>query len=281
MTQQEQRYAITQGTRLLQALSAEGKYIFDTDEAKKVAEKLDIGAKSLSWLLYELVRGGWLSRIKRGLYVGTGKLPGEAQVHPYAIATRLVSPSAISHWSAMNHHGLTEQLPRNVMAMTTRKVYPPSLRQEEKKGSKEKHAWEVDGIRYDYITVTPEHFFGIEQVWIDQMFRVPITDKERTMLEGFASPQSFGSMSEILGILEEHLKTLEVSKLIEYALKYNSIAVIKRLGWALEQMGVPSRKLYALKDHPATGYRLLDPTKPKQGSYDSRWMIQNNLKATP
>jgi predicted transcriptional regulator of viral defense system len=279
MVKEQTGYAITQGTRLLQALLAEGRYIFDMGEAKEVAAQLDMRPERLKWLLFELVQGGWLSRLKRGLYVGTGKLPGEAHVHSFAIATRLVTPAAISHWSAMSHHGLTEQLPQHVMAITPQKIYPPSLRQKEGKRDKEKHAWEIDGVRYEYMTITPEHFFGIEQVWVDQMFRVPITDKERTLLEGFASPQTFGSLSEILGILEEHLKELDVPKLIQYALQYNRIAVVKRLGWALEQMSIPHKKLQPLKDYPASGYRLLDPTKPKQGSHDSRWMIQNNLKA--
>lgn len=279
MSQSEQGYAITQGTRLLQELVGTGKYIFDIEEAKQAAGRLNIKPERLKWLLFELVQGGWLSRLKRGLYVGTGKLPGEAQIHSFAVAARLVIPAAISHWSAMNHHGLTEQLPRNVMAMTTQKVYPPSLRRKEDNQRRGKHAWEIDGIRYEYITVKPEHFFGIEQVWVDQMFRVPITDKERTVLEGFASPHTFGSLSEVLGILEEHLTAIDVPRLIGYALQYNAIAVIKRLGWALEQMSVSTKKLQPLKDYPASGYRLLDPTKPKQGSYDSRWMVQNNLKA--
>lgn len=166
--------------------------------------------------------------------------------------------------------------------MTTQKVYPPSLRSAGREGGEikkqGKHAWIIEGLRYDYVTVKPDHFFGIEEVWIDQMFRIPITDKERTLLEGFAFSKVFGSLSEVLGILEEHLKSFDITKLVEYAIQYDSIAVIKRLGWALDQVGIPLKRLQSLKEYPATGYRLLDPTKSKVGNYDSRWMIQNNLK---
>jgi predicted transcriptional regulator of viral defense system len=274
----EKSYSMNQGTRLLQGLINKGKLIFDMAEAKETAKQLNIPVEQLPVLLHHLAKDEWIIRLKRGLYAGSGKLPGGTIINPFVIATRLVDPGAISHWSAMNHHGLTEQLPRNVTVMTTQKVYTPSMRSKNKK-SGQKHGREIDGVRVEYVTVKATHYFGIEQIWIDQHFKISITDKERTLLEGFSSPRSFGSLSEILGILEEHLGELDVDKLIAYALQYDNIAVVKRLGWALEHLGIDADRLQQLRDYPATGYRLLDPTKPKRGKYESRWMIQNNLKA--
>ncbi|MEB3287912.1 MAG: type IV toxin-antitoxin system AbiEi family antitoxin domain-containing protein [Vampirovibrionales bacterium] len=267
-----------QGTRFLQELASKSCFIFDMAEAHAVAQKLGIPEPQLKVVLHRLVKGGWITRIRRGLYIGTGKLPGEASVHSFAIATHLVTPSAISYWSALNYHELTEQLPRNITVMTTQKAQPPSIRDKSRK-EKGGHAWIIEDVRYEYIQVKPKYFFGIEHVWIDQTFRIPITDKERTLLEGFASPRIFGNLSEILGIIEENLNSIDISKLIEYALQYGSIAVVKRVGWSLEHMGVSAKKLQKLRDYPATGYQLLDPTQQKQGIYESRWMLQNNLKA--
>lgn len=274
----EKSYSMNQGTRLLQGLTSKGKLIFSMKDAKEAAKGLEIPEKQLPVLLHHLAKDEWIIRLKRGLYAGSGRLPGGTILDPLVIATSLVEQGAISHWSAMNYHGLTEQLPRSVTVMTTEKVYTPSMRSKDKKTG-QKHAREFDGVRLEYVTVKPEHYFGIEQVWIDQHFKVSITDKERTLLEGFVSPRTFGSLSEILGLLESHIHELDVDKLIAYALKYDTISVIKRLGWALEQLGIESERLQALRDYPATGYRLLDPTKPKRGHYESRWMVQNNLKA--
>ena len=83
--------------------------------------------------------------------------------------------------------------------------------------------------------VKSEFFFGIEEVWVDQDFKVPVTDKERTMLGGFASPRMFGGMGEVLGILEQHVGEFDIEKLVAYALRYGKSSVIKRVGWALEQ----------------------------------------------
>jgi predicted transcriptional regulator of viral defense system len=140
-----------------------------------------------------------------------------------------------------------------------------------------KHVWEVDGIRYEYVSVIPDHFFGIEEVWVDGHFRVPITDKERTTLETFISPRQFGGIGESLESLEEHLHELDLEKLVGYAVRYGKASVAKRLGWALERANVSSDPLNPLRDMPIKGFRVLDPTRPRRGTYDKRWMIQNNL----
>jgi predicted transcriptional regulator of viral defense system len=225
------------------------------------------------------VAGGWIRRLRDGLYAGTGTLLGDVDIHPFAIATHLVSPSAISHWSAMSHHGLTEQIPRAVTAFTPKRFMTPSMRTTAKQGSMSKQAWEVEGVRYEYVIVKPEFFFGIEEIWVDQNFKVPITDKERTMLEGFASPRLLGGMGEVLGILSEHISEFDLHKLVGYALRYGKASVIKRLGWALEQAGAPVSVSAPLAEVPISGYRVLDPTRPRTGPCDGRWMIQNNLAA--
>ncbi|MDQ7784754.1 MAG: type IV toxin-antitoxin system AbiEi family antitoxin domain-containing protein [Desulfomonilaceae bacterium] len=269
-------YSHTKGLRLLQELANEGRFIFTVAEAKISASRVGISERYVSQLLPHLENAGWLIRLRRGLYAGTGSLPGGIRVHPFAIATRLVEPSAISHWSAMSHHGFTDQIPHVVTAFTPRKVVTPTMR-EPKKETRGKHAWVAAGIRYEYVSVIPDHFFGLQEVWVDEHFRVPITDMERTILETFISPRLFGGIGEALQTLDEHNKELELEKLIGYAVRYGKASVAKRLGWALERLDVPSESLDSLQSIPVKGFRLLDPTRPRRGLYDKRWMIQNNL----
>lgn len=284
--QTEEPYGNRHGIRLLTHLADEGRFVFTTRDAREVASKLKIPEGYLRQLLSRLDRSGWITRVRRGLYTGTGRLPGQTDVHPWVIATRLAVPSAVSHWSAMHYHGLTEQIPLAVTATTPRKVVTPSMR----KGaadvvsasrSGQKHAWEIRGARYEYMTVRPEHFFGAEEVWVDELFSVPITDRERTMLDGFISPRFFGGMGEVLGILEDHLTELDLEKLAAYALRFNRGSVVKRLGWSLERLDVAKGIFSPLLALPVRGYRVLDPTRPQSGKYDPRWMIQDNLTPHP
>lgn len=132
-------------------------------------------------------------------------------------------------------------------------------------------------MEYEYYTVAADRFFGIEEVWVDEHFRIPIYDRERSLLDGFAAPRLFGGLAEALGILEEHSGELDLEKLVRYALRYGKASVAKRLGWALDRAGAPRRVTAPLAKLPMDGARVLDPTRPREGKYDERWMVQENL----
>ena len=222
---------------------------------------------------------GWVQRLRRGLFAGTGSLPGEQHLHPFAVATKLIEPSAISHWSALQYHGLTEQLPQYITVTTPRKVVTPSMRKSVDRGPIDKHRWTVGAEEIEFVTVHPDHFFGIEQVWVDQLFRVPITDRERTLLDLCIFPRRFGGTTEVLGIFEEHWAACDLARLVAYAVQYGTVVVAKRLGWTLETVGVPLPVIESLLAMPATSYGLVDPSRPHTGPYEPRWRMRNNLRA--
>jgi predicted transcriptional regulator of viral defense system len=272
----DDRLRNTKGLSLLQELLDHSRFIFTVEEAKIAGWKIGISYNYLLQVLSHLEKAGWIIRLRRGLYAGTGSLPGGVQVHPFAVATRLVDPSAISHWSAMSYHGFTDQIPHIVTAFTPQKVFTPTMRRSNAKIGR-KHSWEIWGARYEYVTVIPDHFFGIEDVWVDERFRIPITDKERTILETFVSPRLFGGIGEALETLEEHIHELDLEKLVGYSVRCGKASAIKRLGWALERLDSPQEFVDRLEKIPIKGFRLLDPTRPRRGPYEKRWMIQNNV----
>lgn len=272
-------YGETQGIRLLRELANEGHFVFSITDAREVANQIGISATYLRTLLTQLIRSGWLIRLRQGVYAGMGSLPGDVQIHPFVVATQIVQPAAISHWSAMHHHGFTQQVPQVVTAITPKKIVTPSMRKSSDSSRQTHHAWEIGGVRYEYINVKSEHYFGIEEVWIDQNFRIPITDRERTLLDMFANPRLFGGMGETLTVLEEHAHEIDVCKLVNYALRYGKGSAAKRLGWSLERVGITEEVTSPLASIPTNGFRILDPTRPHYGPCDKRWGIQNNLES--
>lgn len=266
-----------QGTRLLKELCLRGKRIFNMRDAEAVAIFEKIPLNQLKKILSSLAKHKRVLRLRRGLYVSIGLLPEQTNAHPFVISAYLIQPSAISHWSALQHHGLTEQIPQIVTASTPNKIVTPSMREKQTQHSKTKHMWEIDGIHYEYINVQQKHFFGIEKIWLDEHFQVSITDKERTLLDIFIYSKMFGGIGEALGILENSLATINIQKLINYAVQYDKKSLAKRLGWALEYFGVPVKLLDPLLKFPMTYYCRLDPSAPAIGPCDKHWMIQNNL----
>src|SRR5690348_13984319 len=92
-------YAGITGIRLLERLSELHGELFGSDDAVEAAGSLGITSSHTYKLLHELTRSGYIRRLAKGLYVVQSPLAGGVAPHTFAIATRLVRPSAISHWS--------------------------------------------------------------------------------------------------------------------------------------------------------------------------------------
>ena len=120
--------------------------------------------------------------------------------------------------------------------------------------------------------------FGIEEVWVEEA-RIKMIDPERTLLDGLMAPHYCGDFSEVLHAFEMRKSKLDLQRIIGYALKLDA-ATAKRLGWVLEHQGVKASRLKELQAVPIKGYRVLDPTGPRRGPCNSRWMIQENLPGT-
>jgi len=190
------------------------------------------------------------------------------------IAMALVNPAAISHWSALHHYGLTEQIPRKVYVLTTTGASVPRTRGT--KVERVSDGYPVGDTVYQFVQVKPERYFGTQKVWVDEA-RVTATDPERTLLDGLSKPQYCGDFAEVLHAFEARGTALDVERIVGYALRLDA-ATAKRLGWVLEQQGVDSSKLERLAAIFIKGYRKLDPTGPRKGPYSRQWMIQENLQ---
>ncbi len=244
-----------------------GRAAFTTEEAQTtLAYK---GEDSTQKFLERLQTKGWIRRIRRGRFAviplssGHDRTP---QLHEFVVAMELVSPAAIAYWSALNHNGMTEQLPRTVFVATDHPVRrPPS---------------EVLGVSYKIISLRPEKFFGIVKDWIDEM-PFMVTDREKTIIDGLDLPQYAGGVEEISKALSTAWTQLDEAKLRKYAAKIGNSAVAKRLGYLMETLGLGNveklRKAVAL----APGFSLLDPTMPHNGKYNRRWglLINTEIKA--
>jgi predicted transcriptional regulator of viral defense system len=261
------------GIELVRLLAAEGDRVFSTDRARELAPKVGLKDAYLWEALYHLRRNGWIVSLRRGLYALSPTVPGVTPAHEFEIAMALVEPAAISHWSALHHHGLTEQAPRKVFVLTTTNASVPRMRGP--KAKRNGQGFRVGDTTYQFVQVRPKRFFGTERVWIGEA-RVTITDPERTLLDGLSMPQYCGDFAEVLHAFEVRSSDLDLQRIIEYALKLDA-ASPKRLGWVLERQGVDPAKLEQLAALPIKGYRTLDPTGPRKGPTNTRWMIQENL----
>ncbi|MGH7269926.1 MAG: type IV toxin-antitoxin system AbiEi family antitoxin domain-containing protein [Polyangiaceae bacterium] len=261
------------GVALLRALAEQGRSTFTVADARQAGVAVGVADSYLSVLLHRLQRAGLIRRLKHGTYALATGLPGFPEAHAFALGMALVQPSAVSGWAALNHHGLTEQIPRVITLTTPKRVVTPAMRGAVRTAPS---TGDVAGQKFEIVTVVPSHFFGDEELWLGDS-KVRMFDRERALLDCFALPRRFGGLAEGLGILEEHLQQLDLKKLVAHAKRYGKAAVARRVGYALEHVGAAAGVVEPLQAVPMQGVRPLDPTRPAEGERNRRWGLIENL----
>ncbi|MFP4083155.1 MAG: type IV toxin-antitoxin system AbiEi family antitoxin [Candidatus Aminicenantes bacterium] len=261
------------GVELVRRLAAEGYRIFSVNRAREYASEVGLRDTYLREALYHLRRNGWIISLRRGLYAISSSVPGVSPVHEFEVAMALVRDGAISHWSALHYHGLTEQAPRKVFVITTTEISIPRHRKSKTRPTD--NGYPVGDMLFQFVQVKPERYFGIQNIWLNEA-RVAITDPERTLLDGLSMPQYCGDFAEAIHAFEMRRNDLNIERIVDYAIKIDT-ATAKRLGWVLEYMKIDPDYFEPLIALPIKGYRKLDPTGPRKGPRNSRWMIQENI----
>lgn len=256
----------SQQLMLLRQLGEGGHRIWSCERAREILAETSVAY--VNQILHHLVRSGWLLRLRRGLYALSQDVFQGAPIHEFELAMALVQPAAISHWSALSVHGLTEQVPREVVVLTTQGHTVPRV--DGRSG-----LIEVGGYDFRFCRVGQVSFFGFETVWRGDS-AISVTDPERTLLDGLCRPHLCGDFGVVWQAFEQRIDSMDIEKICSYA-KQLGVTTAKRLGWVLDKLGVNSPLLSELAEMPIRGYRPLDASGERLGSCNSRWHIIENL----
>ncbi len=275
MKPEDTSYSSTAGLRLLDELPETG--VFRTEDALGVGGRLELSEPHVRKLLHDLSRGGWIVRLQRGLYAPADRATRVPRAHPFTIGTSVVRPAAVSHWSALAHWDLTDQIPQVVTVSSPRGTADRSRRRltrTEESG----HLWTAAGQRYRVVFVQLDDFFGSKDVWVSASERVAVYEAERAVLDMLQHFHVFQSLDPALELFKEHLADLDVERLVDYAGRLRVDAVRRRLGWVLEHLDAPegarARLAQMLPPHP--GAVALDPTQPRRGRRSQTWGVIEN-----
>ena len=238
----------------LSRLAKEGE-VFTFDNAYKI---MHINRVYLRKIIYRLEKRGAIERIARGKYiiVPLHGEKGKYTLHEFIIGSLLVTPYAISYWSALNYYGMTEQIPSTVFIQTT--------------SWKKKQEIEVFGVKYKLVRIKKEKIFGLRTEWIEET-EINITDREKTIIDCLDKPQYCGGVVEVAKALRK--ENLNHEKIVKYAREIGNSGVIRRFGYLCDflriDIDVPMIK--------TRNYLLLDPTMPHKGKKEAKWRVIVNL----
>lgn len=221
-----------------------------------VAEASDIlkaNRNDVAKMLARWAAKGWLSRIRRGLYISVpleSRTPDVPIEEPWLIAEYLFAPCYIGGWSAAEYWDLTEQIFRSIVILTVQK---PRDR-----------APVIKNTKYVVRTISEKAMFGLKPVWRGKV-KLSVSDPTRTIIDMLNDPSLGGGLRPTVDILLNYLKSKykDMELIINYAKRLGNGAVYKRLGFLLERL-VPNEKkvISACKTELTKGNAKLDPKLP-------------------
>lgn len=229
---------------------------------KDIEDALDTTPETAKTVASNLADKKWLDRLKRGTYLivplAAGET-GEYTEHEFVIASHLVEPMYLSYWTALNYHGLTEQVPLTVFVATTKRV--PDK--------------EIHNIDYRFITLTDAKFFGFEPISVGSQ-QVNMATVEKAIVDCADHPEYCGGITELAKALNR-TDNLDSNRLTEHLLQQGNGAATKRIVYLTDILGIELGRRSELEDAFTTGYSKLDPTKPDKGKHDSSYRLQLNI----
>jgi predicted transcriptional regulator of viral defense system len=256
----------TQSAELLLYFNERGQSCFNYAEASEALG--DSKEDAVRKLLSDMTGRGLLMRLKPGLYY---IIPYEQNVASFIpdwhlIAECLVSGTGhyIGYYSALEIHNLITQPSLKEQVVVAKQFRPSEIK--------------IKMARFQFIYHNEKHFFGKQKIWIDSFNKVSCSDLEKTFIDCLFKPEYAGGIVETAKAIYASRDKIKWDKLLDYAIKFDSQAVIKRLGFLLETLGIGQEITGELQKMKSSSYALLDTELPQTGKRISRWSIQQNLE---
>lgn len=235
--------------------------------AQEAARLLSLKTERAQRFLAYLADKGWLARIHRGLYVVVpldAADPAKWREDPWVVASKVFPPFYVGGWSACEHWGLTDQIFRETMVISSRRVRHRQT--------------EIHGFPFHVKVIAPDRVFGTSVVWRGRT-RVLVSDPARTVVDILDDPALGGGIRHVAEVLDTYLAgdRRDDSKLLEYTRRLGNRSVFKRLGYLVETLGVHAPTLVAAcTKGKSSGISLLDPASPPTGKVLRRWNLRIN-----
>ena len=218
------------------------------DYAKKISQRL--------------VKKRWFEPIGKGKYLlisaSSGK-EGIPSANALLTGSFLVNPYYFSYSTSNAFYGFSTQMPSTVYIATT----------------KNKHSVKIGNIYYRFILLSERKFFGFENVRVFDA-EVLMADREKTIVDSVDKIRYVGGIREVFDVLKNGVKKVNVTRLVDYAVRMGSSSLIQRLGFLLEDMKVEFDEEKLLKCVGKSTV-FLDPYREKKGKFHKKWRILRNI----
>lgn len=205
--------------------------------------------------LEKLIKGNMVLKIRNGLYTCVSGENGGSVANRFQIASAITSSSYVSHHTAFEYFGITDQVFYEVYV-----------------GSKTRfHDFEFDGYTYHYVNeqietgiVSPEFGGGVK-----------VTDKERTVVDSIKDINLIAGLEEVLACVTS-VKNLDEEKMLKYLSKYDNAFMYQKTGFIFSEyqteLGISDAFIKKCKDRCGNSKRYLT-NSISEPAYSGEWKL--------
>ncbi len=201
-------------------------------------------------VLHRLKKKGIILQIERNSYT--------TKKDPFLIASKIIWPSYISLWFALNYHHLTEQLPKVISVISTR--------------ARKIRKINTLNAEISFIKTKPQNFFGFKKENYNGA-NIFIAEKEKALIDAVLLRKI--SVSEIKDIVKNNINDLDLKLLVSYLIRLKNKSLVKRFGFILDNLGFDFYE--KLKRFIDPKYIVLDYSLPQNTKKNNKWRIINNV----
>lgn len=202
-------------------------------------------------VLYSYKKKGWITSVRRNLYVAISLETGQPVCNPYQIAGHISPDSYVSHHSAFEVHGMANQVFSNLYVSSS-SVFRP---------------FEFDGKHFERVA-------SIISEGVTEIGKIRVTDIERTVVDSIKDFVKIGGLEELLRCLMM-VTSVDDEKLIRYLSLYDNCFLWQKTGYILSHfpnMKLPRSFFNACKTNARKNVRYLyDELKFEDPIYDMEW----------
>lgn len=209
--------------------------------------------KTASSLVLRLSKKGLVKKIRNNLYTCVNVADGQVVASKYHIACAINETAYISHHSAFEYMGITNQVFYDIYVSTSKRFID----------------FDFEGITYKYVpsrfnrgVISPKNTKGIR-----------VTSPERTVIDSIKDFEKIGGLEELLHCITS-IPYLEESQLIKYLSAYDVQFLYQKTGFLLEhykdQLHLSDEFINHCRNKTGKSTRYLTKESIK---YNSQWKL--------
>jgi predicted transcriptional regulator of viral defense system len=150
--------------------------------------------------------------------------------------------------------------------------------------TKKKPKVEWQSVAFKFVTLSKRKFFGyrLERAFDAEVY---MAEPEKAIVDSFDKPQYTGGVEQLARITWRGVAKVDKVKLVDYAIRMESHALIQRLGFIIDALSkedivepLPPNLRNRLLSNIGNAPIYLDSKKAKTGSFSRDWRVIDNVQ---